>query len=102
MAYFQTKNPKWVHFGGSCNGRCCHILWPFGQFYCHLVYFGKCYLVYFPVLVRCTKKNLAALRGTDLDDGRREVVQLDDEAILATNLKLKRSRGRFLTAGVCP
>jgi hypothetical protein len=36
-----------------------HILWPFGIFYGH---FGKC----FPVLVRCTKKNLATLVPGDV------------------------------------
>jgi hypothetical protein len=35
-------------------------LWPFGEFHGHLVYF-KGYLVFFPVLVCCTKKNLATL-----------------------------------------
>jgi hypothetical protein len=28
-----------VNFGGTFNGRCWYILWPFGIFYCHLVYF---------------------------------------------------------------
>jgi hypothetical protein len=52
---FKPKIPIWVNFGGSCNGRCLHIiwpfgipilwpfgipiLWPFGIFYGHLVYF---------------------------------------------------------------
>jgi hypothetical protein len=26
---FKPKIPIWVHFGGSCNGRCWYILWPF-------------------------------------------------------------------------
>jgi hypothetical protein len=46
MAYFQTKIPIWVDFGGSCNGRCWYILhiaiWsyvrPFCTFCAHLVY----------------------------------------------------------------
>jgi hypothetical protein len=37
MVYFKTKN--WVHFGGSCNGRCWWAFWTFGLFYGHLVYF---------------------------------------------------------------
>jgi hypothetical protein len=36
---FQTKIPIWVHFGGSSKGRCWYILWSFGLFYEHLVYF---------------------------------------------------------------
>jgi hypothetical protein len=73
MAYFQTKkNPIWVNFGGSCNGKCWYIICPFGQFYNHLVYFSNMYAVaswyilwssaiFSPVLVCCTKKNLANL-----------------------------------------
>jgi hypothetical protein len=29
----------WVNFGGTCNGSCCYILWPFRIFYARLVYF---------------------------------------------------------------
>jgi hypothetical protein len=36
---FKPKLPIWVNFIGSCNGSCCYILWPFGIFYGHLVYF---------------------------------------------------------------
>jgi hypothetical protein len=36
---FKPKNPIWVNFGGSCNGRCWSILWTFGKFYGHLVNF---------------------------------------------------------------
>jgi hypothetical protein len=43
-------------------------LWPFGLSYGRLAYFGAIYVVYFmviwyifPVLVCCTKKNLATL-----------------------------------------
>jgi hypothetical protein len=38
----------------SCDGRQLYILWPFGIFYGNWKYF-------FPVLVFCTKKNLAAV-----------------------------------------
>jgi hypothetical protein len=31
--FFKPKIPIWVIFGGSCNGRCWHILLPFGLFY---------------------------------------------------------------------
>jgi hypothetical protein len=34
---FKPKIPILVNFGGSCNGRCCYILWQFGLFYGHLV-----------------------------------------------------------------
>jgi hypothetical protein len=30
---FKPKILIWVNFGGSCNGRCWYILWPFGIFY---------------------------------------------------------------------
>jgi hypothetical protein len=46
MAYFQTKIPIWEKFGGSCNGRCGYILWPFGLFYGHLVYFMVIWYIY--------------------------------------------------------
>jgi hypothetical protein len=88
MAYFQTKKTnlgkfwmvwKWKMLVYFMDIWC--ILWKFGIFYGHLVYFmdiwdilwsfGIFYehwvhvfygnLVYFPVLVRCTKKNLATL-----------------------------------------
>jgi hypothetical protein len=55
MVYFQTKIPILVNFGGSCNGKCWHILWPIGKFSGHLpVYFHR-FLLY-----RITK-NLATL-----------------------------------------
>jgi hypothetical protein len=77
----------WVNFGGNCNGRCWHILRPFGLFCGHFVYFTEiCYFLYpfgifyihlvfsisilyscgifSPVLVYCTKKNLAILQPT--------------------------------------
>jgi hypothetical protein len=38
-----------------------NILWTFGIFYEHLVHFVVIWYI-FPVLVSCTKKNLAALR----------------------------------------
>jgi hypothetical protein len=40
----------WVYFGGPWNGKCLCILWPIG--------------IFFPVLVYCTKKNLATLSET--------------------------------------
>jgi hypothetical protein len=36
VARFYIFKPKllfWVNLGGSCNGRCWYILWPFGIFY---------------------------------------------------------------------
>jgi hypothetical protein len=84
---FEPKIPIWVNLGGSCKEGCWSILWPFGPFYGHLVYFKAIWsilrpfglfcghLVYFVaiwyilwpfgiffhVLVCCTKKNLATL-----------------------------------------
>jgi hypothetical protein len=39
MGFFQTKNPNWVNFGGSFNGKCWYILWTLGPFYGLLLYF---------------------------------------------------------------
>jgi hypothetical protein len=57
----ETKIQIWVDFGGLA-------LEDFGVFYGHLIYIVYCYLEYFvviwyifPVLVCCTKKNLATL-----------------------------------------
>jgi hypothetical protein len=70
---FKPKIPIWVHFGGSCNGRCWYILWPFGLFYGHLVYFVVIWYIlslfgiFFEVLAYCTKKNLATLDGRSVN-----------------------------------
>jgi hypothetical protein len=45
-----------------------YILLPFGIFYCHLVYFIAIWYIFwfwyiFPLLVFCSKKNLATLPG---------------------------------------
>jgi hypothetical protein len=58
MVYFQTKNPNSGKFGHSCNGRFWYILWPFDKFSARLAYFVVIWYI-FPVLVHCTKKNLA-------------------------------------------
>jgi hypothetical protein len=36
---FSNQKSDLGNLGGSCNGRCWFSLWPFGLFYCHLVYF---------------------------------------------------------------
>jgi hypothetical protein len=70
MVCFQTKNPNLGKFW-----RALHtlkigyigILCPFGQFYADLGYFMTIWYIlysfctFFPVLVSCTKKNLATL-----------------------------------------
>jgi hypothetical protein len=64
MAYFQTKNPNLSKFWSILQWK---ILLSFGLFYGHLVYLMAIsyilwlYGVFFPVLVCCTKTNLAAL-----------------------------------------
>jgi hypothetical protein len=45
---FQPKIPIWVNFGGSCNGRCWYILWPFGMFYGILLYFTAIWYTLWP------------------------------------------------------
>jgi hypothetical protein len=70
MAFFKPKIPIWVNVGGSCNGKLLtiwSILRPLQIFYGHLVYFVVIWYIlwsfgiFFPVLVSCTKKNLATL-----------------------------------------
>jgi hypothetical protein len=67
--YIKPKILIWVNFGWGNNGRCWYILWPFGQFYGHLVNFMAIwlilwsfvklygYFVYFYRFGYCTKKN---------------------------------------------
>jgi hypothetical protein len=56
-----------VNFGGSCDGRCWYILWPFGLFDGHLSIFYSFWVYFmviwyfFPVLVSFSEKNLATL-----------------------------------------
>jgi hypothetical protein len=46
---FRPKIAIWVNFGGSCNERYWHVLWPFGLFYGRFVYLVDVgYLVFFP------------------------------------------------------
>jgi hypothetical protein len=66
--FSNQKIPIWVNFGGSCNGRCWYILWPFSLFNCHFAHIFRGHLVYFMVigifsliLVWCKKTNLATL-----------------------------------------
>jgi hypothetical protein len=41
--FSNQKYKLWVNFGWPWSGKCWYILWPFGLFYGHLVYF----MVYF-------------------------------------------------------
>jgi hypothetical protein len=66
---FKQKIPIWENLGEPCNGKSWYILEPLGIFYGKFGIFGiLCgHLVYFPpVLVFCTKKNLATLVCADL------------------------------------
>jgi hypothetical protein len=69
---YKPKIQIWVNFEGPYIGKCWYILWSFGIVYGHL----RCFVsigyilcsfgTFFPVLVSCTKKNLATLaRWTD-------------------------------------
>jgi hypothetical protein len=70
---FKPKIKIGVIFGVSCNGRFWNISWTFGPFYSHLIYLIDIgYLLWyigkiFPVLVGCTKKNLATLSSLETD-----------------------------------
>jgi hypothetical protein len=74
---FKPKIQIWGNFGGSCNGRCWYILWKLGPFYGLFLYFMDIAIVrgnlvyFFPVLVFCTKKNLATLeRSAQIETNR--------------------------------
>jgi hypothetical protein len=67
MVYFQTKNLKLGKFWNALGWKMliyfmaiCNISWIFGTFYGHLVHFVFTWYI-FPVLLSCTKKNLATL-----------------------------------------
>jgi hypothetical protein len=57
---FKPKIQIWVNFGGSCSGWCWYILRTLGPFYGFLLYIMEIWYIV-PVLVFCTKKNLATL-----------------------------------------
>jgi hypothetical protein len=64
---FKPKIPIWVNFGGSWNGKSWYIymtIWrillPLEIFNVHLVYLSS-FGIFSPVLVFCSKKNLATL-----------------------------------------
>jgi hypothetical protein len=69
MVCFKTQNHNLGVFfgGGSCNGKSWNILWTFGVFYGHWKYFMAIWFIlwsfdiFLPVLIFCTKKNLATL-----------------------------------------
>jgi hypothetical protein len=62
MYIFKTKIQIWVNLGGFCDGRSWYILWPFGIFYGHLVYFTR-----FGILCQ---ENLATLVHTLSTNGQ--------------------------------
>jgi hypothetical protein len=60
VQFSNLKIPIWVNFREYCNGRCWFILCPFSLFtdnWYLLWSFG----IFFPVLICCTKENLATL-----------------------------------------
>jgi hypothetical protein len=70
MVYFQTKNPNLGKFLSALDGKMLiyfeaiwNILQTFGIFYGHLLHFVFIWS-FFPVLVSCTKNNLATLAIT--------------------------------------
>jgi hypothetical protein len=85
---FKPKIPIWVNFGGSCNGRCWYILWPFGLSYGHLVYLFNGYLVYFPRFAMLSQEK----------SGNREYSYEHTGVNLARNFCI---RGIFLIGPIC-
>jgi hypothetical protein len=95
---FKSKIPMSVNFGGSWNGKCWHILWPSGTFYCHLVHFTDIWYTLWSYLVRCTKKNLASLVATlrGLSCKTRSVGTIENEKKLTD---CGRAKWRFILFG---
>jgi hypothetical protein len=64
IAYFSPpligENTFWVHFGRPCKEKYWYILWLFGIFHSAVLDLMAFWYI-FPVLVCCTKKNLATL-----------------------------------------
>jgi hypothetical protein len=64
---FKPKISIWVNFGRSCNGKSWYILRPLGVFYRYWKYLMAIWYIlssigiFVPVLLLCTKKNLATL-----------------------------------------
>jgi hypothetical protein len=58
---FKPKIPIWVFIGGPWNGKCLYILQSFGRHSLCIWYILCSFGIFFPVLVCCTKKNLAPL-----------------------------------------
>jgi hypothetical protein len=50
---FSNQSLILVNFGGSCNGRCLYILWSFGIFCGHLVYFLVNWYILWPFGIFC-------------------------------------------------
>jgi hypothetical protein len=46
--FFKPKILIWVNLGRPCNGSCLYILWTFGLFYGHLVYFVVIWYIFPP------------------------------------------------------
>jgi hypothetical protein len=68
MLYFQTKNNNLYKFWRLLQWKMLvyfmtiwSILRSFGIFFLHLVYLKDIWIIFFPVLVCCTKKKLATL-----------------------------------------
>jgi hypothetical protein len=72
MVYFQTKRPNLGKLWRALDCKMLLYFWPFGIFYGHLRYFITIWCIlcsfgtFFPVLVSCTKKNLATLSSETL------------------------------------
>jgi hypothetical protein len=105
---FKPKIQIWVNFGGPEIEKRCYILWPFGIFYGHLGYFMTIWYTlcsfgtFFPVLVSCTKKNLATLALEDLFVQIFNLQPVDGAAIMKRDQFNKESPlGRSWALG-CP
>jgi hypothetical protein len=76
MACFQTKDSNLGKYWRASDWKMImyvmaiwNILWRFGIFYDHLVHFVLIWYI-FPVLVSCTKKNLATMLEATKGDPR--------------------------------
>jgi hypothetical protein len=103
MAYFQTKNPNLGKFWRVLQRELVayfiafwFILWPFGIFCDHLVYFIVIWYI-FPVLVCCTKKTLATLQAPwfafQVDAGDLHKSRIDNKYFKSPKTWLKSGLG---------
>jgi hypothetical protein len=79
MVYFQAQIPKfWYILEGNAIEKCCYILWTFGLFYGHLVYFVNIWYIFHvwvPILYQEKSGNPVSkpIKSLDYRDRQRQL-----------------------------